>query len=73
MENVIGELSKSSTSKIQITKKDYKGKFYIDTRNWFKSGEKWYPTTKGIMISTDNLSQYIDLLEQAEKAEKTNG
>jgi hypothetical protein len=63
----IGEIKKSDTLVIRIRKIEYRGKTYIDARNFFLNDKgEWIPTKKGIAVELGNLSDFITLLEKAE-------
>ena len=69
MSNIeIGVLGTERSNSIKVNISEWKGKTYVDVRNWFKnkSGD-WCPTKKGLFVSEDNISSLITMLEQAEQ------
>ncbi len=64
----IGEIQKTGTDKIIITVKEFKGKTYVDVRNYFENDEgEMVPTKKGISLTPENLDELIQLLGEAKK------
>lgn len=64
----IGEIQKTGTDKIIITVKEFKGKTYVDVRNFFENDEgEMVPTKKGISLTPENLDELIRLLGEAKK------
>ena len=55
------KITKSPTSEIRIQVKEFKGKTYIDLREWFitEEGGKWLPTKKGITISPRDWNEFV--------------
>ncbi|UPR01898.1 ssDNA-binding transcriptional regulator [Chloropicon primus] len=49
----------------RVTISDYKGKDYVDVRQWYqKAGESaWQPTSKGVSLSKDAWGKLVDHLE----------
>jgi hypothetical protein len=70
---VVHSFSKNETEKIQIALKKYKGKYFVDFRIWFESGEKKIltPTTKGVFFSLNHLSDLSKGLEELYKVAET--
>jgi len=66
MHKVIGDISKSKTKKTMISLTEFKGNKLINIREYFKSGNDWFPTKKGVMISTDKASELVTIFEQVE-------
>ncbi len=67
MNKEIGILGTEKTQSIRVQIKDYKGKTYVDMRQWFKGTDGiWYPTKKGLFVAEDKISSLITYLEQAE-------
>ena len=65
---IIGEIQKTGTDKIIVTIKEFKGKTYIDVRNFFENDEgEMIPTKKGVSLTPENLDELIHLLTEAKK------
>ena len=65
---IIGEIQKTGTDKIIVTIKEFKGKTYIDVRNFFENDQgDMVPTKKGVSLTPDNLDELIKLLMEAQK------
>lgn len=68
-ETNIGEFEKHPGTKLIIRLTEWKGKKYVDIREWFADKQdktKWIPTKKGVSIASDKFSELINVLEQAE-------
>ena len=72
MHKVIGDISKSKTTKTMISLTEFKGNKLINIREYFKNNTmaEWQPTKKGVMISTDKASELVTIFEQVEDAIK---
>ncbi|HOW53419.1 MAG TPA: transcriptional coactivator p15/PC4 family protein [Syntrophorhabdaceae bacterium] len=65
----IGEIQKTGTDRIIVTVKEFKGKTYVDVRNFFENDEgEMVPTKKGISLTPENLDELIRLLGEAKKS-----
>ena len=65
---IVGEIQKTGTDKIIVTVKEFKGKTYIDVRNFFENDEgEMIPTKKGVSLTPENLDELIHLLNEAKK------
>ena len=65
----IGTLGTERTNAIKVNIKDWKGKTFVDIRNWYKdSKNEWRPTQKGLFVAEQNISTLVTMLEQAEAA-----
>ncbi len=65
---IIGEIQKTGTDKIIVTVKEFKGKTYIDVRNFFENDEgEMVPTKKGASLTPENLDELIRILGEAKK------
>lgn len=65
---IIGEIQKAGTDKIIVTIKEFKGKTYIDVRNFFENDEgEMIPTKKGVSLTPENLDDLIRILNEAKK------
>lgn len=68
MSQQIGTLGTDKTKSLQVRIEDYKGKQGVDIREWYEGADKkMYPTTKGLRINIDMVSQLITYLEHAEQ------
>jgi hypothetical protein len=65
---IIGEIQKMGTDRIIVTVKEFKGKTYIDVRNFFENDDgEMVPTKKGVSLTPENLDELIRLLGEAKK------
>ncbi|NLT21725.1 MAG: hypothetical protein GXX82_01615 [Syntrophorhabdus sp.] len=65
---IIGEIQKTGTDRIIVTVKEFKGKTYIDVRNFFENDDgEMVPTKKGVSLTPENLDELIRLLGEAKK------
>ena len=65
---IIGEIQKTGTDRIIVTVKEFKGKTYIDVRNFFENDDgELVPTKKGVSLTPENLDELIRLLGEAKK------
>jgi len=63
----IGEIVKTPKLKTMIRITEFKGKSYVDARQFFQNDKsEWIATKKGISVRLDQLSEFITLLEKAE-------
>lgn len=68
MEKIIGSIVKSDKTVIRVTLSDYKGKDYLNIREWYtKDQSQWYPSNKGIAFTTEKVSEVVTLCEKAEE------
>ncbi len=76
-EEIIGEIIKTNNKKAVVSIKTFKGKKYIDQRDYYKSDtmKDWAPTKKGCMILADEASALVSIYEKVEDKLKgeTNG
>jgi len=64
----IGSIAKTPKLKTLVRIVDFKGKDYVDARQFFQNeAGEWIATKKGISVRVDQLSEFITLLERAEK------
>ena len=64
---IIGELPKNSMEKYVFAIKEYKGKKFLDIRIFYQSdpvNNKWQPTKKGITVTKNNKSDFLELLNK---------
>lgn len=65
---IIGEIQKTGTDRIIVTVKEFKGKTYVDVRNFFENDEgEMVPTKKGVSLTPENLDELIRILGEARK------
>jgi len=65
-------IEKSETERIQIERKEYKGKAYVDIRLFFQNEEKtWCPTKKGVTVGPRKLGKLIAALTEIQKTLNT--
>jgi hypothetical protein len=61
----IGEIQKGK-DKIIVSRKEFKGREYVDIRVHFTDADgNWIPTKKGVSLSLESLDEMIGLLEKA--------
>ncbi len=64
---IIGELPKNSQEKYVVALKEYKGKKFLDIRIYYQADPvniEWKPTKKGITITKNNSSDFLDLIKK---------
>jgi hypothetical protein len=68
MEKLIGEIVKTNSVKTKIRITEFKGRTFLDIRDFFKGkgAVDFGPTKKGIAIDISRISDIITLLEKAE-------
>ncbi|MCX7991633.1 MAG: transcriptional coactivator p15/PC4 family protein [Proteobacteria bacterium] len=65
---VLGEIQKSTTEIIRVSKESFKGKEYLDIRIYFINDEgEWKPTKKGVTLSPDKAEELIEILQTLKK------
>ena len=64
---IIAKIKKNNTNEIQISVDDYKGKKYINVREYFKNGADFLPTKKGFNIILDKKEELINLVSELKK------
>jgi len=61
---IVKEINKSSTEKIMIALREFKGREYIDIRQHFKNkSEDWIPTKKGVTFNPEVIDEVIEGLK----------
>ncbi len=69
-ETKIAEFERGPGQRIVIRRTQFKGKEYLDIRQFFQGDdEQWLPTKKGVSIPWELRQQLLHALEDAEKAE----
>ncbi len=68
MDKAIGEIKKTATVVTKVRLTEFKGKDYLDIRDFFKPKNMpdFMPTKKGICIDISQIPSIISLLELAE-------
>ncbi len=68
--HLIYTFPRSKDEKVHFTLRKYRGKFYMDIRVWYKTGdsEEFYPTKKGISVPVELISQLRKGIEQVSKS-----
>lgn len=63
----IGHIAKTPKLKTLVRIVEFKGKTYVDARQFFQNDKgEWIATKKGISVREDQLSEFITLLEKSE-------
>lgn len=62
----LGEVTKSNKEKIIIKKVTKSGKGFIDVRVYYKDGEDYKPSPKGVAIPQSKVNEVIDLFKAGE-------
>lgn len=65
---LIGELKKTGIVVTKVRLTEFKGRNFIDIRDYFKpkGSLEFMPTKKGVAIDVSRASELVSLLEQAE-------
>lgn len=50
------------TEKVVVSKNEFAGREYIHIRKFFKNGEEWLPTKKGISLEKSIMGKVIEHL-----------
>jgi hypothetical protein len=68
MEKIIGEIIKTGSVKTMVRITEFKGRTFLDVRDFFKGKNTvdFGPTKKGIAIDIAKVSELVNLLEKAE-------
>ena len=64
---IIGSIEKNKREEIRVTLSNFKGHDLVGCRVWFKAGDSYKPSSKGISVNVRVLPRLIGLLEEAEK------
>ena len=67
MSQLIGKVGNDKNKSLQVNIEEYKGVIGVDIREWYSNGAAMMPTTKGVRIPLNQVSQVITYLEQAEQ------
>lgn len=68
MERIIAQIVKSDTTIARVSLSDYKGKNYLNLREWYtKDKKQWYPSNKGIAFEFDKVGEVVTAVEKAEE------
>lgn len=65
MDKVIGKIKKGRSREIRVCTTIYKGSYCVDLRNYFLKGGEWYPSKKGIKVTSDNAATLSRLIKEA--------
>ena len=63
---VIGS-EKTNTHAVKVAIREWNGELGVDIRRWFKFGNEWKATSKGIRLRSNEISEAITFLERAEQ------
>ena len=61
---ILHSFKRNETEEVQISIGSYKEKNYIDLRIFFKSGDEWRPTKKGLTLTTELVPELLIGLER---------
>jgi hypothetical protein len=64
---IVGQIEKNKREEIRVTLSNFKGHDLVGLRIWFKAGDDYKPSSKGIALNVRILPQLIGMLEAAEK------
>jgi hypothetical protein len=74
---IIKEIQKNTNNKIKISVQEYKGKWFLDLRNYLLTENGEIPTKKGIALHSESIADVIEGLlkgaEELKKIENSNG
>jgi hypothetical protein len=70
---LIATFSKNARERIEIRLREYQGRPFVDVRVFYKDGDQYKPTRKGIAIRPNLLRQVLDGLAQAEASARSAG
>lgn len=62
-ERIIGTMARNDHERIQIALRLFKGAYYCDIRIYYRDGDEWKPSPKGVAVSTNHLQELEELLE----------
>ncbi len=69
-EKIIAELERSPGEKVIVRHRVYKGKAYLDIRQFFEGDEgQWLPTKKGVSLPWEQKDELLRALESAQDEE----
>ena len=58
------DITKNAFTLIRVEKRNYQGKDFVDIRQYYKDDEgELKPTTKGVTLPPEKLSEFIKALE----------
>ncbi len=64
---IVGQIEKNKREVIRVTLSNFKGHDLVGLRIWFKAGDDFKPSSKGIALNVRVLPQLIGLMVDAEK------
>lgn len=68
MDKIVKDIRKSSTERIRIALREFKGSRFLDIRNWYDASGKeksFLPSPKGIAIQIPLLSELSEAVKEA--------
>jgi hypothetical protein len=66
MELLIATFQKNSREQVRVVVKDFRGHQIVDMRAyWTKDGAEWFPSKKGLAVTTDKLPMLLGALHKA--------
>lgn len=62
---IYGRIAKNDSSEIRITGEQFRGKLFVNIREWWKPphGADFLPTKKGVTYDVENNDQIIEALQ----------
>lgn len=64
---------KTNTHAVKVAIREWNGELGVDIRRWSKFGNEWRPSTKGIRLRKNEISEAITFLERAEAEMQKQG
>ena len=66
---LLATIPRTATEQIQVQLSEYKGKKFLDLRIFYTTdgGNTWLPTKKGVAVYPENLNEFKDAIELAQK------
>ncbi len=65
---IVGSIEKNKREEIRVTLSNFKGHDLVGCRVWFKAGDSYKPSSKGIAVNVRVLPELIGLLEHTHAA-----
>lgn len=63
-EKLFGAVARNSTEQVQITRRTYKERTFLDIRFYYDDNGEWEPTRKGVTIAWDYKPEFLRILER---------
>lgn len=74
MSEFVTEMERGWNEKIVFSLSEFKGKNYADIRIYYEDDEgEWKPTKKGITVSLDRFSEFLEHVGELEKFLREKG